>query len=110
MAGRRQEAGEADAGPANIVPGPWIGPGSAEQAEESVRPARGNLTGTAQLAPPASDQGKVIDAIILDGLPEAIQPFVPSLSVRRGRDSDRQQFVLRPVDRAAESAGRSIDV
>src|SRR5215469_709411 len=105
MADRRQQAGEANASSADVVSGPRIGPGSAQQAEESVRPRRGHLAGTAQFAPPASNQGKVINAIILDCLPETVQPFVPGLSVSGSLDCDWQQFVLCPVNGTAESAG-----
>ena len=110
MAASRQQAGKADAGSADIIPWPRIRPGSPEQAEESIRPVGRNFTGTAQLAPPVLDEREVINAVVLDRLPQAVQPRVPSLSICGSRDRDRQQFVLRPVDRAAESSGRSIDV
>src|SRR5579859_7186447 len=86
MAARRQEAGQADTGCPDIVSGPRIGPRRAQQANEPIRPEGGSLRGAAQFAPPASDQGEVLDAILLDCLPEPVQPFVAGLSVSGSPD------------------------
>src|SRR5258708_586737 len=96
MAARCQQAGETDAGSANIVSWPWIGPSGPVHAEESVRPARSNLTGTAQFAPTVLDEREVINAIVLDRLPEAVQPLVARLSIRGSLDFDPHEFPLRP--------------
>src|SRR6266702_4064884 len=105
MAARCQQPGETGAGSANIVSWPWIGPSRPKHAEESVRPARSNFTGTAQFAPTVLDEREVINVVVLDRLPEAVQPLVARLSVRGSLDGDRHQFLLRPIPRAAESAG-----
>ncbi len=110
MPARRQEAGETDAGSAHVISRPWVGPGGPKQAKEAVRPARGNLNGTAQLPPSVLDERQVINTVVLNRLPEAIEPLVARLSICRRLNRDRQQFLLRPVHRAAESSRRSVDI
>src|ERR1043165_249573 len=110
MPARRQEAGETDTGSAHVISRPWVGPGGAKQAKEAVRPARGNLNGTAQLPPSVLDERQVINTVVLNRLPEAIEPLVARLSICRRLNRDRQQFLLRPVHRAAESSRRSVDI
>ena len=83
---RRQQAGEADAGSAHIIPRPRIGPGRPEQADELVCPIRGHVPGAAQVAPPVLNRREITHTVFLDRLPEPVQPLVARLPVRGSLD------------------------
>jgi len=107
---RHQQAGQTRRRAVEIVTRIRMQPTGAQRGNQVIGPSPGNFHRTTDLTPPVTDRTKVVNAIILHGLPEPIEPFVTRILVSRCLDNDGNQRIQCLVHSRSQSATGTVHV